>query len=677
MKLHCASRSSPFIAAVSLIGAFLLCFSTGVQAQSAVFSEVRTIAAATQGVPVERNFTVTTAGTYKVTLTDLGKAASPSAPLASLGLAITSGTTIVGTALTGQGEMQFTATAGTTYIVHVVGKPGPDAGQPPNVVKSGPFGVQITYTVDSSLLFGFSDTLALPPASVPNVGVLNDTFTVQSTGNYTITLTDLAFPQNLNTLQLALAAEGGTGSLAMLPANGTWSAPVPLQAGTNYNVVAFGQANATANAGLYAVVVRDSSNVVVYSRTLPLGGLTALGGATLTAGTYTLIFSDLAFPAALSTAAPLGAIATLDDQVGASLTASGSKTFTAVSGQYKVFALATAGALTPGSYNVVLEPASGTPVFSVAQAVTVPGGAVQGYTFSGSVTTAGSYNVQLADYGIPQALTSVSLLAVGNGVALANPLSATGNVAVAAPAGTLSLLVFAQAPTNGSVFGVFATPTGGGSAVVEATQGVGALYASKKVSLTSGGYTATVADVGFPAPFATLNALVTQGPTLIGSINAGGSLPPFAVSAAGDYFITFAAQPSTSNNPNVAGTYGISVNTVPAPTLNFISSATQVSPGGSATLTWSSQNATSCTASGAWSGPQATSGNTTTSALNASATYTLSCTGVSGSTQQSVTITVSQPSHSGGGGGALDPVLVAVLVGGLLLQRRRQRSTQM
>ena len=72
-----------------------------------------------------------------------------------------------------------------------------------------------------------------------------------------------------------------------------------------------------------------------------------------------------------------------------------------------------------------------------------------------------------------------------------------------------------------------------------------------------------------------------------------------------------------------------------------------ISKGSSAMLTWSSSNASSCTASGGWSGSVATSGSKSTGALSASTGYTLSCTGSGGSATQSTTVAVSSPSTNG------------------------------
>jgi len=58
----------------------------------------------------------------------------------------------------------------------------------------------------------------------------------------------------------------------------------------------------------------------------------------------------------------------------------------------------------------------------------------------------------------------------------------------------------------------------------------------------------------------------------------------------------------------------------PLPTASLSASPTTVSSGGEAVLTWSSTNATSCTASGGWTGAQAASGTQSTGALTAAVT---------------------------------------------------------
>jgi 6-phosphogluconolactonase (cycloisomerase 2 family) len=84
-----------------------------------------------------------------------------------------------------------------------------------------------------------------------------------------------------------------------------------------------------------------------------------------------------------------------------------------------------------------------------------------------------------------------------------------------------------------------------------------------------------------------------------------------------------------------------------APTVSVTAAPTSVTLGGSTTVTWSSTNATSCTASGAWSGTQNTSGSAAeTPAATGTATYTLTCTGNGGSTNASASVTVNAPASA-------------------------------
>src|SRR5947208_5857126 len=69
-----------------------------------------------------------------------------------------------------------------------------------------------------------------------------------------------------------------------------------------------------------------------------------------------------------------------------------------------------------------------------------------------------------------------------------------------------------------------------------------------------------------------------------------------------------------------------------APTATISISPQTITLGQSATVTWSSMNATACTASDAWSGTQNTSGTATvTPASDGTLSYTLTCSGSAGS----------------------------------------------
>ena len=79
----------------------------------------------------------------------------------------------------------------------------------------------------------------------------------------------------------------------------------------------------------------------------------------------------------------------------------------------------------------------------------------------------------------------------------------------------------------------------------------------------------------------------------------------------------------------------------PAPTVTLTAIPTTVASGATTALTWSSLNATACTASGAWSGSRATAGSASSAALTATTnTFTLTCTGPGGSANTSAVVTV-------------------------------------
>ncbi len=77
----------------------------------------------------------------------------------------------------------------------------------------------------------------------------------------------------------------------------------------------------------------------------------------------------------------------------------------------------------------------------------------------------------------------------------------------------------------------------------------------------------------------------------------------------------------------------------PAPTISISADPTSVLLSGETVLTWSSTNASSCTASGAWSGSKATSGTeTVTISSPGDNTFTLTCSGDGGSNSASTTV---------------------------------------
>jgi hypothetical protein len=84
----------------------------------------------------------------------------------------------------------------------------------------------------------------------------------------------------------------------------------------------------------------------------------------------------------------------------------------------------------------------------------------------------------------------------------------------------------------------------------------------------------------------------------------------------------------------------VQVTILPAPVVSLTANPTSVASGGSSTLTWSSTNATSCTASVGWTGAKTLSGTQSTGALTVTTSYTLTCTGTGGTTAATATVTV-------------------------------------
>jgi hypothetical protein len=206
--------------------------------------------------------------------------------------------------------------------------------------------------------------------------------------------------------------------------------------------------------------------------------------------------------------------------------------------------------------------------------------------------------------------------------------------------------------------------------------------------ITSASSTVTLTDVVPAAPTLVLstNSIdLGQGSTITwSSANASGC------TASGNWSGSLAASGSQTVVPTAGGTakYSLSCANVigssaassvslavivppppTAPTLTL--AANSVTVGGSTTITWSSASATSCTGSGSWSGPLATSGSQTlTPSAAATDTYMLTCANDGGSSQpSSVNLTVAaaastSPSFTGhSGGGGLDILALLGLAG--------------
>jgi hypothetical protein len=94
---------------------------------------------------------------------------------------------------------------------------------------------------------------------------------------------------------------------------------------------------------------------------------------------------------------------------------------------------------------------------------------------------------------------------------------------------------------------------------------------------------------------------------------------------------------------------------IPAPTTMLTAVPASVTPNSSSVLTWSSTNATACTASGGWSGNKAASGSISTGALTATTTFGLNCIGSGGTSTASTSVAVAAASSAPGTPGSPTP----------------------
>jgi hypothetical protein len=452
---------------------------------------------------------------------------------------------------------------------------------------------------------------------------------------------------------------------------GVGANPITLAAGTNYSLIVAALADATTAAGLYGIKITDPSGTAVFNRTIPVAGL----GASMTvnnasAQALSLSLNDFAYPAAL---ANVGVAVTEGSAALANLTAPGTLSNIAASaGTLEIWQYAVAGAQ-PGVYGLNLSSTAAT-LYSTVNVVNPVGtatGSSQSYAFAVNLPSAGTYNLVVNDLQFPAGLTSISSTIAQNGAALT--VSSSGDFTAAA--GYVIVVVAAAPPQTGNgIFGVTVQTSGAAAQILlDQTQAVGGVFDTRTLSLgTSGNYDVTLSDLGFPTNFVNLALVATRGSQVLGKIYGGGTFT--LAGTPGQYVLTFVATPGVQNY----GLYAIRMASS-APTITFTAGATTVTADQPVQLTWSTQDATSCTASGssAWSGTEPISG-TAAVIISESVTLTLTCSGAGGSAAQSISVTATPaPAKSGGGGGgALDWGLLSALGALAVARRARTRHTR-
>lgn len=163
--------------------------------------------------------------------------------------------------------------------------------------------------------------------------------------------------------------------------------------------------------------------------------------------------------------------------------------------------------------------------------------------------------------------------------------------------------------------------------------------------------TATVTLI--PAPSASLSAAASAVASGSASILSWNSNNATSCTGSGGWSGTLAPSGSQSTGPlTTATTYSltcvgpggltvpviVTISILPAPAVTLTATPAAIAAGGSATLMWTSTNASACTASGGWSGSVGINGNQSTGPVTSATSYALSCVGVGGTSPSAVAV---------------------------------------
>lgn len=619
-------------------------------------------------LPPTYEFTLSAAGTYVVTLSDVEEPGVP-VRLQSLEALVTRDLQEVAklqveypAAPANPIEPATQTFAGTpgTYRVHVLGtiRPGETGGL---------FGISVAPPAGGAAVLEEADAIATDSGPGPGQSQLHATFTIATPGSYQLELIDRVFPAALaetNVILLRRNANGAVEEMGRGTGTGTFTVPIAIAtAGDTYDLFVTATAGAD-QAGLYTVSLSGGpASAVVYRSDNAVGKLPPPRDVNITtAGTYSLALVDLEFPEALTS---FSAVVTQNGEVQGRVDGTaGSGDVTLSQGTAQLFVATTSS--TTGAMSVRLAQGSQVAYSDVhitdaSSDPTTP--AIYSFSPSESVV-AGNYTLTIADFRFPSQLPSIDT-AVVQGTTVAHLADEAGVDTVALQAGQLRVLVAVTPPpaagtTPGNGMFALTLATQPGNAVVfEGTQGVGGLFNSRAVDLPAAGrYDVSLQDFEFPERLRTSWLAITRGTTIVGQVIGSSSIQNLQLDA-GTHVLNFLGQPAENAS---YGAFGLKVaDSVPPPVVTLSASPTSVTSGQGATLTWSATDATSCTASGGWSGTKTVSGTQPSGALTANTTFEIECTGPGGRDDASVTVTVNAPSPGGGGGGQLDPLLLIYL----------------
>jgi hypothetical protein len=237
----------------------------------------------------------------------------------------------------------------------------------------------------------------------------------------------------------------------------------------------------------------------------------------------------------------------------------------------------------------------------------------------------------------PTASISAAPTAVGNGATTTLTWTSTNAAACAASGGWTGALAPSgtrgtAALTTTTTYSITCSGPGGTSTPASVTV---AIVPAATVDLTAAPQAVAVGGS------ATLTWNSMNATSCTASGGWAGAQPTSGTQVTGTLTMSTAYALTCTGAGGASPVAAVTVAVVPVPTISLMADPQSLAAGGSSTLTWTSTNAASCTASGAWSGAQPTSGTFGTGALSASATYSLLCSGLGGTSKPvSATVTV-------------------------------------
>ena len=284
--------------------------------------------------------------------------------------------------------------------------------------------------------------------------------------------------------------------------------------------------------------------------------------------------------------------------------------------------------------------------------------------------------------GAPTLSLSASSVAAGNPVTITwSSIATTGCTASGAWSGSLKAsgsqtLTPTSAGTD--TYSLTCTNAGGTSKPATATLTVTAAAPPAAPSLTLAptsivvGKSTTITWSSTNATSCTASESAAAAGSWTGAQKTSGTAT-LTPTAAGTYTYSLTCTNAGGTSKPATATLTVTAAAPAAPTLTL--AAMSIVAGSSTTITWSSSNATSCLASGSWSGTVAVSGTETLKPASAGTyTYSLTCSNAGGtSTAATATLTVTAASSGGGGGGALDGLSLLGLAA--LYAGRRARAS--